>query len=60
MAINLTKQVIKRLFTLTGNLCAFPDCQVLMVNNNIIIGEICHIEGENPMSSRYNQYMTDN
>jgi hypothetical protein len=43
-----------------GKVCAFPGCQTLLGYDDVFIGEICHIKGEKPMSSRYNQNMTDN
>lgn len=51
---------LKRLCSLTGNMCAFPNCQVKVVTDyDIIVGEICHIEGEKPGSARYNPKMTN-
>jgi hypothetical protein len=51
---------IKKLFTLSGNVCAFPNCGTTMIDENlIIIGEICHIEGERMTSARYNLNMTE-
>jgi hypothetical protein len=56
-----SEKTIKKLFALSGNLCAFPDC-----NNNIFdkddnfIGEICHIEAANPDGERYNPNQTEN
>ena len=57
---NYSDVVIKQLWTLTGNMCAFPNCLLKMVNDDgIIVGESCHIEGEKQGSARYNQNMTD-
>ena len=49
---------IKKLFAQSGNYCAFPVCQTNMIDENLIFGEICHIEGENETSARYNPKMT--
>lgn len=55
-----TKAVAKRLFALSGNCCAFPNCkQNLVIENDKLIGVICHIEGENLGSARYNNSQTD-
>lgn len=54
------KETARKLFLLSGNQCAFPNCE-----NNIIdsednyIGEFCHIEAANPGGERYNPNQTD-
>lgn len=55
---------IKRLYGLSGNRCAFPDCTVTFVNQDedTNLSQICHIEDANPnlyKSDRYNPNMTD-
>ena len=51
---------VKRLFALSGNICAFPSCEQRMVNERgIVIGEICHIEAAEPGGQRYNARQTD-
>lgn len=53
-------KTLKRLFALSGNLCAFPGCHQLMVNEkNAKDSNICHIEAANPDGERYNIHMTD-
>jgi hypothetical protein len=61
MTRNYSIPTIKRLFTLSGNVCAFPDCNTNMIDPKrlIIIGQICHIEGENETSPRFNSNMTE-
>ena len=46
---------VKRLFALSGNRCAFPDCPTRLVDQDTgtILGEICHIKGEKPTAARY-------
>ena len=42
-----SQRTIKRLFAVSGNRCAFPNCQThLSDEHGIIIGEICHIEAD--------------
>jgi hypothetical protein len=55
------KQItIKRLFALSGNLCAFPSCKENIVNpKGTVIGEICHIEAAEPGGERYNPSSND-
>ena len=50
-----TKQTIKRLFAFSGNLCAFPDCNLPMVESSgTVTGEICHIQARSKGGPRYN------
>jgi len=55
-----TPQTLKKLFGLSGNVCAFPGCTKRLVNNkNALDSNICHIEGANEGGERYNPNMTD-
>lgn len=56
---NIKSTVIKNLYANSGNCCAFPNCHSILVDRNVNIGEICHIEGLNPDSARYNPHLTD-
>lgn len=61
---NYSRPTIKRLYALSGNQCAFPDCEVLFLNweDETNFSNICHIEDANPSthkSDRYNPKMTD-
>lgn len=52
--------VIKKLFALSGNKCAFPDCsENLVTKDGELIGEICHIEAAEPAGPRYNPISSD-
>lgn len=57
---NYSDSTIKRLYALSGNRCAFPDCDQLFTNptNMINISNICHIEDAEE-GGRYNPNMTD-
>jgi hypothetical protein len=49
-----TKATLKRLFLLTGNRCAFPNCkQSLLDATDTLVGDVCHIKGERPTAKRY-------
>ncbi len=50
-----SRPTVKRLFALSGNLCAFPKCQSSLVDSlsGSIVGEICHIRGKMPGAPRY-------
>ncbi len=57
---NYTEKTIKRLFALSGNQCAFPNCSVKLVNTkNALDSNICHIEAASVGGERYNPLMTD-
>jgi hypothetical protein len=34
---------VKRLFARSGNMCAFPGCSSALTQDDVIVGEICHI-----------------
>lgn len=55
----IKQTVIKSLYAKSGNRCAFPGCHCVLVSGETVIGEICHIEGLNPDSARYNPYLTN-
>lgn len=57
---NYSEKTIKRLFGLSGNKCAFPGCEIILVNrDNALDSNICHIEAANEGGERYNEKMTD-
>jgi len=56
-----TQRTIKRLFLLSCNQCATPDCYNSLEarDEKTIIAKICHIEAASPDGPRYNAKMTD-
>jgi len=51
---------IKKLFSLSGNLCAFPSCNLPIVESSgTITGEICHIRARSKNGPRYDENQTD-
>lgn len=59
-----TDLTIKRLFSLSGNKCAFPGCDKAFLDweNDTNFSNICHIEDANPnthKADRFNPNMTD-
>jgi hypothetical protein len=50
---------IKRLYALSGNQCAFPECQQPLVVNDVQVGEMCHIKGAKPGAARYDLMQTE-
>ncbi|MEH2499854.1 hypothetical protein V1294_006333 [Bradyrhizobium sp. AZCC 1678] len=52
---------MKRLFALSGNRCAFPDCPTRLSaeGGTEFVAEICHIEADNSTGARYNPAQSD-
>ncbi len=58
--LKILESTIKKLFALSGNICAFPNCTQALVNENEdLIGEICHIEAAEEGGPRFNKNKTD-
>lgn len=55
----LTQTTIKKLFALSGNMCAFPGCSQKMIEGDVVVGTICHIEAAEPGGQRYNPNQSD-
>ncbi len=56
-----TRTTLKRLFLLSCNQCAAPDCKKSLEarDEKTIIAKICHIEAASPDGPRFNPNMTD-
>jgi len=55
-----SQQTIKRLFGRSGNQCAFPDCDWMLVSTaSAVNSNICHIEAALSEGERYRKDMTD-
>jgi hypothetical protein len=50
-----TTATIKQLFAVSGNRCAFPGCNLPLVDagSSTVLGEICHIKARSPDGPRY-------
>ena len=65
MSGNIPNKDQKLLCLKSGNRCAIPECRKLLViektinDKDTIIGEMAHIKGEKPNSSRHDPNMTD-
>lgn len=54
------EKTIRRLFALSGNLCAFPGCALPIVESaGTITGEICHIKAKSKEGPRFDETQTD-
>jgi hypothetical protein len=50
---------IKRLFAVSGNRCAFPQCVQALVHLGKVTGRICHIKAASPEGPRYDKHQTE-
>ncbi len=47
-------ETLRELFLKSGNLCAFPNCTALMMDQKgVFIGQLCHIEAAEPGGQRF-------
>lgn len=52
-----SKETLNLLFALSGNECAFPDCNHLLIDEeNLFVAQVCHIEAAMPLGERYNEF----
>lgn len=52
--------VLRQLFLKSGNQCAFPDCNDVMMNSSgVFIGQICHIEAAEEGGERFNSLQSN-
>jgi hypothetical protein len=55
-----SEQTIKKLFALSGNICAFPGCQSPIIESSgTVTGEICHICARSSNGPRFDEKQTD-
>lgn len=56
-----SQSTIKQLFALSGNVCAFPNCNnPLVESGGTVVGEICHIIAAEENGPRFNQQQMTN
>lgn len=55
-----TAKVTRELYLKSGNICAFPGCHNVMIDEDgTFIGEVCHIEAAETGGERFNENMTN-
>jgi hypothetical protein len=56
-----SERVIKKLFALSKNQCAFASCSTSIVQpgSETVTGEVCHIKAKNPKGPRFDPKQTD-
>lgn len=53
-------EVLRELYLLSGNNCAMPDCDGLIIDSKgVVLGHVCHIEAAMPDGARFNANMTN-
>src|SRR5437879_11220425 len=53
-------EVLRELFLKSGNLCAFPGCNHLIMDpDGVFIGQLCHIEAAEKGGERFNPNQTN-
>ncbi|MEX0921413.1 MAG: hypothetical protein WDZ84_01440 [Rhodovibrionaceae bacterium] len=53
-------ETLRELFLKSGNLCAYPGCNALMMNSKgVFIGQVCHIKAAEEGGERFNSNMTN-
>lgn len=57
---NPSEKTVKKLFALSGNICAFPGCQLPIVESaGTITGEICHIKARSKGGPRFDPMQSE-
>jgi len=55
-----TSEVLRSLYLKSGNLCAYPGCERVLINNQgVMTGRICHIKAASPGGKRFDKTMTN-
>jgi len=56
--MSIQESTIKRLFGMSGNQCAIPECQTPLIINDVVVGEICHIRARRKGGPRFDPQLT--
>lgn len=55
-----SEKTIRRLFAMSGNMCAFPGCSApIFEESATVTGEICHIRAQSPGGPRFDATQTE-
>jgi len=53
-------KTLRQLYLLSGNLCANPKCDTVLVNaNGTMVADVCHIKAESPGGPRFDKTLTE-
>ncbi len=54
------QETLRELFLKSGNQCAFPGCNRIMINDEgVFVGQLCHIEAAEQGGERFNENQTN-
>lgn len=57
--MQVSQSTLKKLFALSGNKCAFPDCNQMLVDGEHLYGEVCHIRAAKFGGKRYDEFQSE-
>jgi hypothetical protein len=59
--MSIKRSTLKKLWAASGNQCGFPGCEekVVDIEQEIVVGEICHIRAQSPGGPRYDPDLSD-
>jgi len=55
----VSEATIKRLFGMSRNQCAIPDCKSPIIMSDSVVGDICYIRGRSKRGHRYDPLLTE-
>jgi len=56
--MSIQDSTIKRLFGMSTNQCAIPDCKSPLIIGDVVVGEICHIRARRKGGARFDPSLT--
>jgi hypothetical protein len=56
--MSIQNSTIKRLFGMSSNQCAIPDCKSPLIISEVVVGEICHIRARRKGGARHDPELT--
>ncbi len=56
--MSIQDSTIKRLFGMSSNKCAIPDCKAPLIIGEVVVGEVCHIKARRKGGARHDPTLT--
>jgi hypothetical protein len=56
--MSIQDSTIKRLFGMSSNQCAIPDCKGSLIIGDVVVGEVCHIRARRKGGARHDPALT--
>ena len=57
--LSIKTKTLKHIFALTGNQCAFPDCEHELFDGDVFVAQVCHIYPANSNWPRFDKSRSD-